>query len=86
MLAQFVFPSKAGLFRIVRHGHRWRSLLDARETGRHPSAPVALETLCREWPRARLPTRLDEWRYLPELALAHSRLPRHPVLRWTSTG
>ncbi len=80
MLAQFVFPSKAGLFRIVQHGRRWRSLLDSQETGRHPSAPAALDTLRREWPEARLPACLSEWRYLPEQALTHSRLPLRPSL------
>ena len=26
MLAQYVYPSLLGLFRIVRHGRRWRAL------------------------------------------------------------
>ncbi len=66
MLAQYVIPSKFGLFRIVRHGHRWRTLLEERELGRHTAASAALTFLRDTWPRARLPMTLDRWRYLPE--------------------
>jgi hypothetical protein len=65
VLAQYVIPSKLGLFRIIRHGHRWRSLLDERELGRHTAASAALTYLRDTWPRARLPMTLDRWRYLP---------------------
>ena len=82
MLAQYVFSSHPGLFRIVRHGHRWRALLDECEVGRHDAAGAALMVLRKTWPRARLPASLHDWRYLPELALAHSRLPQ----RWRLAG
>jgi len=45
VLAQYVIPSKFGLFRIVRHGHRWRTLLEERELGRHTAASAALTFL-----------------------------------------
>jgi hypothetical protein len=86
MLAQYVYTAKAGLFRIVRHGRRWRSLLDTQELGRHDSAEAALDALRRDWPQARLPHRLDAWRYLPELALAHSRVACEPAVRWRLAG
>jgi hypothetical protein len=66
--SQYVIPSKLGLFRIIRHGHCWRSLLDERELGRHPGASAALAFLRDAWPRARLPGTLDSWRYLPDLS------------------
>ena len=34
MLAQYVYPSLLGLFRIVRHGRRWRALHESAEVGR----------------------------------------------------
>jgi len=68
VLAQYVIPSKLGLFRIIRHGHRWRSLLDERELGRHTAPGAALAFLRATWPRARLPMTLDHWRYLPGLS------------------
>jgi hypothetical protein len=77
MVSQYVFPSSRGLFRIVRHGHRWRSLIDAREWARHDSAEAALDALRMGWPQARLPQTLGEWRYLAESpALPHARLAR----------
>lgn len=86
MLAQYVCSSKQGLFRIVRHGHRWRCVLDDRELGRHASAEAALAALLHAWPQARLPMQLNRWRFLPELALAHSRMSRAPVARWQMAG
>jgi hypothetical protein len=74
VLAQYVIPSKLGLFRIVQHGHRWRSLLDERELGRHDGACAALVFLRDAWPRARLPTTLSHWRYLPELTPERLRM------------
>lgn len=64
MLAQYVAPSKFGLFRIVRHGRRWRSLLEGSELARHDDITAALAYLQASCPRARLPSALDEWRYL----------------------
>ena len=87
MLAQYVYPAKAGLFRIVRHGRRWRSMFDMQETGRHDSAEDALAALREQWPQARLPVSLEEWRYLPQLAaLTHGRDPDEPVVRWRMAG
>jgi hypothetical protein len=77
MMSQYVFPSSRGLFRIVRHGHRWRSLIEAREWARHDSAEAALDALRLAWPQARLPQTLSEWRYVAaESALPHARLAR----------
>lgn len=66
MPMQYVAPSKFGLFRIVRHGRRWRSLLEDCELARHDDAAAALAYLQTSCPCARLPAALDEWRYLPE--------------------
>jgi hypothetical protein len=74
MLAQYVYPSKSGLFRIVRHGRQWRVLCDEHEMGRHETAEAALIAIRMDCPQARLPGELTEWRYIPELALAHSRV------------
>lgn len=77
MVSQYVFPSSRGLFRIVRHGHRWRSLVEAREVARHESAEAALDALRLAWPQARLPQALSEWRYVSEaFDLPHARLAR----------
>ena len=77
MVSQYVFPSSLGLFRIVMHGHRWRSLIEARKVARHDSAEAALHALRQAWPHARLPRRLSEWRYVAEAAyLPHARLAR----------
>jgi len=77
MESQYVFPSSRGLFRIVRHGHRWRSLIEALEVARHDSAEAALEALRIAWPQARLPQTLSEWRYVGDsTALPHARLAR----------
>ncbi|MFC5742006.1 hypothetical protein [Dyella tabacisoli] len=82
MLAQYVYSAKIGLFRIVQHGRRWRSLLEAQEIDRHDSAESALTALRDLWPHARLPDQLDHWRHLPALALLHSRPADEPVIRW----
>ncbi len=66
MPAQYVAPSKFGLFRIVRHGRRWRSLLENRELARHDDEAAALAYLHASCPRARLPCALDKWRFLAE--------------------
>lgn len=74
VLAQYVHPSKLGLFRIVQHGRRWRVLIDDLEAGRYDSLEEALSTARQALPHARLPERLEQWRYLPQMPLAHSRL------------
>jgi hypothetical protein len=74
MLAQYVYPSKLGLFRIIRHGRQWRVLREEQEMGRHDTAEAALIAIRIACPNARLPGELDQWRYIPELALAHSRV------------
>lgn len=77
MVSQYVFPSSRGLFRIVKHGHRWRSLMEAGEVGRHDSAEAALDALRHAWPQARLPHMLSRWRYVAEAPeLPHARLAR----------
>ena len=85
MLAQYVHPSKTGLFRIVRHGRQWRVLCDEREMGRHETAEAALIAIRMDCPQARLPGELAEWRYIPELALAHSRVSSEGT-RWRLAG
>lgn len=77
MVSQYVFPSSRGLFRIVKHGRRWRSLVEAKELARHDSAQAALDALLEAWPQARLPQALSGWRYVAEAAyLPHARLAR----------
>ena len=77
MVSQYVFPSTRGLFRIVSHGHRWRSLIETREIARHDSPEAALDALRQAWPHARLPRVLSQWRYVAEAAyLPHARLAR----------
>lgn len=77
MMSQYVFPSSRGLFRIVKHGRRWRSLIEAREVARHDSAEAALDALRDACPHARLPQMLSQWRYVAETAyLPHARLAR----------
>ena len=66
MPAQYVAPTNFGLFRIVRHGRRWRSLLEDRELARHDDATAALAYLHAHCPRARLPSTLEHWRHLAE--------------------
>jgi len=77
MTAQYVFPTSKGLFRIVGHGRRWRALREASEVARFDSAEQALDALRSEWPQARLPAALGEWRYVAEVtSLPHARLSR----------
>ncbi|MBD8897715.1 hypothetical protein [Rhodanobacter sp. DHG33] len=85
MPAQYVAPSKFGLFRIVRHGGRWRSLLEGCELARHDDAAAALAYLQASCPRARLPAALDEWRYLagPPARLEHASINDEG---WLQTG
>lgn len=85
MLAQYVYPSKSGLFRIVRHGRQWRVLCEDCEIGRHETAEAALIAIRMERPHARLPGELADWRYIPELALAHSRVSSEGT-RWRLAG
>lgn len=85
MLAQYVFPSKTGLFRIVRHGRQWRVLCEAQEIGRHETAEAALIAARMACPQARLPGDLEQWRYIPEQALAHSRVAGDSA-RWRLAG
>lgn len=85
MLAQYVHPSKTGLFRIVRHGRQWRVLCDELEMGRHETAEAALIATRIDCPQARLPGELTDWRYIPELALAHSRVSSEGT-RWRLAG
>jgi hypothetical protein len=82
VLAQYIYPAKTGLFRIVQHGRRWRSLCDEQEIGRHDSLDAALQSLRNDWPQARLPQDISAWRHLPALALTHSRPANEPVMRW----
>lgn len=82
MLAQYVYPTTLGLFRIIRHGKRWRALRDRAELGRFECEQRALEALREEFPRARLPARLERWRFLPQLALVHARAGNEDQLHW----
>lgn len=81
-MTQYVHPCKPGLVRIIKHGHRWRSLVDEREVGRHESADMALQTLRARWPQARIPHSLELWRELPEpRRIAHARGRREDAER-----
>ncbi|MGE7138317.1 hypothetical protein ACQKIE_11870 [Luteibacter sp. NPDC031894] len=71
MLAQYVFTSSDAPFRIVRHGHRWRALRDDVEVGRYDRPEEAVRDLRDRHPAARLPRRLDDWRFLPDAPLRH---------------
>ena len=82
MLAQYVYPSTLGLFRIIRHGRRWRALREGDELGRFACEQSALHALRDEFPHARLPARLERWRFLPQLALVHARASDAAELRW----
>lgn len=85
MLAQYVYPSKSGLFRIVRHGRQWRVLRESQEIGRHDTAEAALISARAACPQARLPGALCAWRFISETALAHSRVSAEGV-RWKLAG
>lgn len=82
MLAQYVYHSTLGLFRIIRHGRRWRALRDSAELGRFESEQSALQALRGTFPSARLPSRLERWRFLPQLALIHARNSHEQQLHW----
>lgn len=75
MQAQYVHSSPQALFRIVRHGHRWRALCDGQELGRFDTAEEAVHGLREGQPNAKLPRRLADWRYIPAPALAHLAPP-----------
>jgi hypothetical protein len=75
VLAQYVFTSAEAPFRIVRHGHRWRAIHGDREVGRYESAEEAVRGLRADQPEARLPRRLDDWRFLPDARLRHLAPP-----------
>ncbi|MDE2248957.1 MAG: hypothetical protein KGM46_08805 [Pseudomonadota bacterium] len=75
MLAQYVYPSRFGLMRIVKHGRRWRALLEEREIARHESAETALSAMRAAFARARIPASLALWRQIPaSTRLAHRGL------------
>lgn len=82
MLAQYVYPSLLGLFRIVRHGRRWRALCEHEEVGRFDCELGALAALREAYPHARLPARLERWRFLPQLALVHARASNEDAVHW----
>ena len=42
----------------------------------------ALHALRDEYPHARLPARLERWRFLPQLALVHARASDADEVRW----
>jgi hypothetical protein len=76
-VTQYVHPCKPGLVRIVKHGHRWRSLVNEQEVGRHESVDTALQALRSRWPQARIPHSLHLWRHLPEpRCIGHARTRR----------
>ena len=82
MLAQYVYPSLLGLFRIIRHGRRWRALRECEEVGRFECEQGALAALREAYPHARLPARLERWRFLPQLALVHARASNEDAVHW----
>jgi hypothetical protein len=82
VLAQYVYPSLLGLFRIIRHGRRWRALCEDTEVGRFDCEESALDALRQNYPHARLPARLERWRFLPQLALVHARAGNEDEVHW----
>jgi hypothetical protein len=80
VLAQYVFTSTDGLFRIVHHGHRWRALCGDSEVGRFDSPEVAVASLRETHASSRLPRRLSDWRFLPAAALGHLAPPSAAAL------
>ncbi len=82
MLAPYVHRSPSGLFRIVRHGHRWRSVHGRAETGRHAAEQEALDALRARFPQERLPCTLERWRFVPQLALVHAHSGREASRPW----
>jgi hypothetical protein len=80
VLAQYVFTSTDGLFRIVHHGHRWRALCGDSEVGRFDSPEMAVAGLREIYASSRLPRRLTDWRFLPAAALGHLAPPSAAAL------
>jgi hypothetical protein len=80
VLAQYVFTSTEGLFRIVHHGHRWRALRADIEVGRFDSPEIAVASLRETFASSRLPRRLSDWRFLPAAALGHLAPPSAAAL------
>jgi hypothetical protein len=80
VLAQYVFTSVEGPFRIVHHGHRWRALRGDTEVGRYDSPEAAVAGLREMHASARLPRRLPDWRFLPAAALGHLAPPSAAAL------
>ncbi|MGA7438909.1 MAG: hypothetical protein WBW32_12365 [Luteibacter sp.] len=80
MQAQYVHAAHEALFRIVRHGHRWRALRGDEELGRFDTAEDAVHGLRDYLPGSRLPRRLADWRYLPAGALAHLAPPTQSTM------
>jgi len=70
VLAQYVASSRLGLARIVRHGHRWRALINDSEYGRHESPEEAVQALRATAPGARVPADLAAWRFTDDHPLA----------------
>jgi len=86
VLAQYVFTSSEGLFRIVRHGHRWRALFGESEVGRFDSPEVAVASLRDLYAGSRLPRRLTDWRFLPAAPLGHLAPPSAAALARLATA
>jgi len=80
VLAQYVFTSAEGLFRIVHHGHRWRALRGETEVGRFDSPELAVAGLRELYASSRLPRRLGDWRFLPAAPLGHLAPPSAAAL------
>lgn len=75
MLAQYVYTAAEVLFRIVRHGHRWRALQGEREVGRYETPEDAVRGLREAVPAQRIPRRLGDWRFIPAAPLGHLSPP-----------
>ena len=80
MLAQYVYTDAEVLFRIVRHGRRWRALLGDREVGRYDTPEDAVHGLREAGPAHRLPRRLGDWRFIPAAPLGHLSPPSPSAL------
>lgn len=80
VLAQYVYTAAMDIFRIVRHGHRWRALRGEREVGRYETPEDALHGLREADPALRLPRRLGDWRFIPAAPLGHLSPPSPSAL------
>lgn len=81
-MTHYVHPCKHGLVRIVKHGRRWRTLLDEQELARHDSVDKAVLALRERWPKARIPSSLLLWRELhAPRSVGHRRVPCHGANR-----